>query len=163
MFLRVCFSRVFPNLTSCYLMKDQKSNSHFLSLGSKLQNNPQSCLAVELPCLSLPLVCQVLQPVCHTRALQLWTAVYLPTSSPCTAVDESVELYLPPCATGDELTSRSLDRYVHNSLFIVSCKSIYASFNVLRLPVPQAGVLLHYDHRLQLILLCFFYVVINQN
>uniref|UniRef100_A0A3B5QUE5 phosphatidylinositol-3,5-bisphosphate 3-phosphatase n=1 Tax=Xiphophorus maculatus TaxID=8083 RepID=A0A3B5QUE5_XIPMA len=52
----------------------------------------------------------VLQPVCHTRALQLWTAVYLPTSSPCTAVDESVELYLPPCATGDELTSRSLDR-----------------------------------------------------
>uniref|UniRef100_A0A3B3UAA4 phosphatidylinositol-3,5-bisphosphate 3-phosphatase n=1 Tax=Poecilia latipinna TaxID=48699 RepID=A0A3B3UAA4_9TELE len=52
----------------------------------------------------------VLQPVCHTRALQLWTAVYLPTSSPCTAVDESVELYLPPCAAGDELTSRSLDR-----------------------------------------------------
>lgn len=56
-------------------------------------------------------VCQVLQPVCHTRALQLWTAVYLPTSSPCTAVDESVELYLPPCVT-EELTSRSLDRYV---------------------------------------------------
>lgn len=52
----------------------------------------------------------VLQPVCHTRALQLWTAVYLPTSSPCTAVDESVELYLPPCVAGDELTSRSLDR-----------------------------------------------------
>ncbi|XP_069003121.1 phosphatidylinositol-3,5-bisphosphate 3-phosphatase MTMR4 isoform X2 [Embiotoca jacksoni] len=52
----------------------------------------------------------VLQPVCHTRALQLWTAVYLPTSSPCTAVDDSVELYLPPCVTGEELTSRSLDR-----------------------------------------------------
>uniref|UniRef100_A0A1A8RGE7 phosphatidylinositol-3,5-bisphosphate 3-phosphatase n=2 Tax=Nothobranchius rachovii TaxID=451742 RepID=A0A1A8RGE7_9TELE len=52
----------------------------------------------------------VLQPVCHTRALQLWTAVYLPTSSPCTAVDESVDLYLPPCVVGDELTSRSLDR-----------------------------------------------------
>ncbi|KAM4546836.1 phosphatidylinositol-3,5-bisphosphate 3-phosphatase MTMR4 isoform 1-T1 [Fundulus diaphanus] len=52
----------------------------------------------------------VLQPVCHTRALQLWTAVYLATSSPCTAVDDSVELYLPPCVTGDELTSRSLDR-----------------------------------------------------
>ncbi|XP_028276861.1 myotubularin-related protein 4 isoform X1 [Parambassis ranga] len=52
----------------------------------------------------------VLQPVCHTRALQLWTAVYLPTSSPCTAVDDSVELYLPPLVTGDELTSRSLDR-----------------------------------------------------
>uniref|UniRef100_A0AAQ6A467 phosphatidylinositol-3,5-bisphosphate 3-phosphatase n=1 Tax=Amphiprion ocellaris TaxID=80972 RepID=A0AAQ6A467_AMPOC len=52
----------------------------------------------------------VLQPVCHTRALQLWTAVYLPTSSPCTAVDDSVELYLPLSVTGDELTSRSLDR-----------------------------------------------------
>ncbi|CAJ1064417.1 myotubularin-related protein 4 isoform X2 [Xyrichtys novacula] len=52
----------------------------------------------------------VLQPVCHTRALQLWTSVYLPTSSPCTAVDDSMELYLPPCVTGDELTSRSLDR-----------------------------------------------------
>ena len=57
-------------------------------------------------------VCQVLQPVCHTRALQLWTAVYLPTSSPCTAVDDSMELYLPPSVTGDELTSRSLDRCV---------------------------------------------------
>ncbi|TKS83612.1 Myotubularin-related protein 4 [Collichthys lucidus] len=52
----------------------------------------------------------VLQPVCHTRALQLWTAVYLPTSSPCTAVDDSMELYLPPNVAGDELTSRSLDR-----------------------------------------------------
>ncbi|XP_051903699.1 myotubularin-related protein 4 isoform X2 [Hippocampus zosterae] len=52
----------------------------------------------------------VLQPVCHTRALQLWTAVYLPTSSPCTAVDESMELYLSPSVTGDELGSRSLDR-----------------------------------------------------
>ncbi|KAM9847085.1 phosphatidylinositol-3,5-bisphosphate 3-phosphatase MTMR4 [Aulostomus maculatus] len=52
----------------------------------------------------------VLQPVCHTRALQLWTAVYLPTSSPCTAVDDSMEHYLPPSITGDELTSRSLDR-----------------------------------------------------
>uniref|UniRef100_A0A665U5Y3 phosphatidylinositol-3,5-bisphosphate 3-phosphatase n=1 Tax=Echeneis naucrates TaxID=173247 RepID=A0A665U5Y3_ECHNA len=52
----------------------------------------------------------VLQPVCHTRALQLWTAVYLPTSSPCTAVDDSMELYHPPNVTGDELTSRSLDR-----------------------------------------------------
>ncbi|XP_077962309.1 phosphatidylinositol-3,5-bisphosphate 3-phosphatase MTMR4 isoform X4 [Gasterosteus aculeatus] len=50
----------------------------------------------------------VLQPVCHTRALQLWTAVYLPTSSPCTAVDDSMELYFPQSVTGDEL--RSLDR-----------------------------------------------------
>ncbi|XP_068600208.1 myotubularin-related protein 4 [Brachionichthys hirsutus] len=52
----------------------------------------------------------VLQPVCHTRALQLWTAVYLPTSSPCTAVDDSMDLYLPPSVTGDELAPRSLDR-----------------------------------------------------
>ncbi|KAK7925674.1 hypothetical protein WMY93_007984 [Mugilogobius chulae] len=52
----------------------------------------------------------VLQPVCHTRALQLWTAVYLPTSSPCTAVDDAMELYLSPNANGEELTSRSLDR-----------------------------------------------------
>uniref|UniRef100_A0A673YTL6 phosphatidylinositol-3,5-bisphosphate 3-phosphatase n=1 Tax=Salmo trutta TaxID=8032 RepID=A0A673YTL6_SALTR len=52
----------------------------------------------------------VLQPVCHTRALQLWTAVYLPTSSPCTAAEDAMELYLCPCAQGDELTSRSLDR-----------------------------------------------------
>uniref|UniRef100_A0A8C8HSU6 phosphatidylinositol-3,5-bisphosphate 3-phosphatase n=1 Tax=Oncorhynchus tshawytscha TaxID=74940 RepID=A0A8C8HSU6_ONCTS len=39
----------------------------------------------------------VLQPVCHTRALQLWTAVYLPTSSPCTAAEDAMELYLCPC------------------------------------------------------------------
>ncbi|XP_074528029.1 phosphatidylinositol-3,5-bisphosphate 3-phosphatase MTMR4 isoform X2 [Halichoeres trimaculatus] len=58
-----------------------------------------------IPCHDL-----VLQPVCHTRALQLWTSVYLPTSSPCTAVDDSMELYLPPSVAGEELTSRSLDR-----------------------------------------------------
>ncbi|MBN3308379.1 MTMR4 protein, partial [Amia calva] len=52
----------------------------------------------------------VLQPVCHTRALQLWTAVYLPTSSPCTAAEDAMELYLSPTAPGEELTSRSLDR-----------------------------------------------------
>ncbi|XP_061904235.1 myotubularin-related protein 4 isoform X2 [Entelurus aequoreus] len=52
----------------------------------------------------------VLQPVCHTRALQLWTAVYLPTSSPCTAVDDSMELYLSQSVTEDELASRSFDR-----------------------------------------------------
>nr|XP_061817906.1 myotubularin-related protein 4-like [Nerophis lumbriciformis] len=52
----------------------------------------------------------VLQPVCHTRALQLWTAVYLPTSSPCTAVDDSMEHYLSQSVTEDELTSRSFDR-----------------------------------------------------
>lgn len=53
---------------------------------------------------------QVLQPVCHTRALQLWTAVYLPTSSPCTAAEDAMEIYLSPCGQGEELTSRSLDR-----------------------------------------------------
>uniref|UniRef100_A0A674A1R4 phosphatidylinositol-3,5-bisphosphate 3-phosphatase n=1 Tax=Salmo trutta TaxID=8032 RepID=A0A674A1R4_SALTR len=52
----------------------------------------------------------VLQPVCHTRALQLWTAVYLPTSSPCTSAEDVMELYLSPSVQGDELTSRSLDR-----------------------------------------------------
>ncbi|XP_067350189.1 myotubularin-related protein 4 isoform X1 [Channa argus] len=60
--------------------------------------------------LYIPCHDMVLQPVCHTRALQVWTAVYLPTSSPCTAVDDSMDLYLPPSITGDELTSRSLDR-----------------------------------------------------
>lgn len=61
----------------------------------------------------LPVPCQVLQPVCHTRALQLWTAVYLPSSSPCTAAEDAMELYLSPSTQGDELTSRSLDRWVH--------------------------------------------------
>ncbi|KAJ3589277.1 hypothetical protein NHX12_010122, partial [Muraenolepis orangiensis] len=52
----------------------------------------------------------VLQPVCHTRALQLWTAVYLPTTSPCTAVDDAMDLFLSGAAAGDELAPRSLDR-----------------------------------------------------
>ncbi|XP_060718543.1 myotubularin-related protein 4 isoform X1 [Tachysurus vachellii] len=52
----------------------------------------------------------ILQPVCHTRALQLWTAVYLPTSSPCTAAEDTMEIYLSPSSQGEELTSRSLDR-----------------------------------------------------
>uniref|UniRef100_A0A4W5QMU7 phosphatidylinositol-3,5-bisphosphate 3-phosphatase n=1 Tax=Hucho hucho TaxID=62062 RepID=A0A4W5QMU7_9TELE len=60
--------------------------------------------------LYIPCHDMVLQPVCHTRALQLWTTVYLPTSSPCTAAEDAMELYLSPCAQGDELTSRSLDR-----------------------------------------------------
>uniref|UniRef100_A0AAV2J8G7 phosphatidylinositol-3,5-bisphosphate 3-phosphatase n=1 Tax=Knipowitschia caucasica TaxID=637954 RepID=A0AAV2J8G7_KNICA len=60
--------------------------------------------------LYVPCQDMVLQPVFHTRALQLWTAVYLPTSSPCTAVDDSMDLYLPPNDGGEELTSRSLDR-----------------------------------------------------
>ncbi|XP_073807876.1 phosphatidylinositol-3,5-bisphosphate 3-phosphatase MTMR4 isoform X3 [Danio rerio] len=61
--------------------------------------------------LYIPCHDMVLQPVCHTRALQLWTAVYLPSSSPCTAAEDAVEVYLSPGA-GDreEFSSRSLDR-----------------------------------------------------
>uniref|UniRef100_A0A8C2A6B8 phosphatidylinositol-3,5-bisphosphate 3-phosphatase n=1 Tax=Cyprinus carpio TaxID=7962 RepID=A0A8C2A6B8_CYPCA len=46
--------------------------------------------------LYIPCHDMVLQPVCHTRALQLWTAVYLPTSSPCTAAEDAMEIYLSP-------------------------------------------------------------------
>ncbi|XP_062845186.1 myotubularin-related protein 4 isoform X2 [Trichomycterus rosablanca] len=60
--------------------------------------------------LYIPCHDMVLQPVCHTRALQLWTAVYLPTSSPCTAAEDTMEIYLSPSSQGEELTSRSLDR-----------------------------------------------------
>ncbi|XP_036436406.1 myotubularin-related protein 4 isoform X6 [Colossoma macropomum] len=60
--------------------------------------------------LYIPCHDMVLQPVCHTRALQLWTAVYLPTSSPCTAAEDAMEIYISPSSQGEELTSRSLDR-----------------------------------------------------
>ncbi|XP_046694918.1 myotubularin-related protein 4 isoform X4 [Silurus meridionalis] len=60
--------------------------------------------------LYIPCHDMVLQPVCHTRALQLWTAVYLPTSSPCTAAEDTMEIFLSPSSQGEELTSRSLDR-----------------------------------------------------
>uniref|UniRef100_A0A671L301 phosphatidylinositol-3,5-bisphosphate 3-phosphatase n=1 Tax=Sinocyclocheilus anshuiensis TaxID=1608454 RepID=A0A671L301_9TELE len=50
----------------------------------------------------------VLQPVCHTRALQLWTAVYLPSSSPCTAAEDAMEIYLSPSAGGEDLCFISL-------------------------------------------------------
>ncbi|XP_026099952.1 myotubularin-related protein 4-like isoform X2 [Carassius auratus] len=60
--------------------------------------------------LYIPCHDMVLQPVCHTRALQLWTAVYLPSSSPCTAAEDAMEIYLSPSAGGDEFSSRSLDR-----------------------------------------------------
>ncbi|XP_043085607.1 myotubularin-related protein 4 isoform X2 [Puntigrus tetrazona] len=60
--------------------------------------------------LYIPCHDMVLQPVCHTRALQLWTAVYLPTSSPCTAAEDAMELYLSPSAGAEEFGSRSLDR-----------------------------------------------------
>ncbi|KAM8976133.1 phosphatidylinositol-3,5-bisphosphate 3-phosphatase MTMR4 [Pelodytes ibericus] len=52
----------------------------------------------------------VLHPVCHVRALQLWTAVYLPASSPCTPMDEGMELYLTPASQGPDFNARSLDR-----------------------------------------------------
>ncbi|XP_051540794.1 myotubularin-related protein 4-like isoform X2 [Myxocyprinus asiaticus] len=60
--------------------------------------------------LYIPCHDMVLQPVCHTRALQLWTAVYLPTSSPCTAAEDAMEIYMSPSAQGDDFTARSLDR-----------------------------------------------------
>uniref|UniRef100_A0A2K6TAC0 phosphatidylinositol-3,5-bisphosphate 3-phosphatase n=1 Tax=Saimiri boliviensis boliviensis TaxID=39432 RepID=A0A2K6TAC0_SAIBB len=52
----------------------------------------------------------VLHPVCHVRALHLWTAVYLPASSPCTPGEESMDLYLSPVAQSQEFSGRSLDR-----------------------------------------------------
>ncbi|XP_063306138.1 myotubularin-related protein 4 isoform X2 [Pelobates fuscus] len=52
----------------------------------------------------------VLHPVCHVRALQLWTAVYLPASSPCTPMDDGMELYLTPSSQGPDFNARSLDR-----------------------------------------------------
>ncbi|XP_075052713.1 phosphatidylinositol-3,5-bisphosphate 3-phosphatase MTMR4 isoform X2 [Mixophyes fleayi] len=52
----------------------------------------------------------VLHPVCHVRALQLWTAVYLPASSPCAPIDDGMELYLSPASQGPDFNSRSLDR-----------------------------------------------------
>ncbi|KYO40136.1 myotubularin-related protein 4 isoform C [Alligator mississippiensis] len=53
---------------------------------------------------------QVLHPVCHVRALHLWTAVYLPASSPCPLGEEGMELYLPSGSQSQEFSGRSLDR-----------------------------------------------------
>ncbi|MEQ2218035.1 hypothetical protein XENOCAPTIV_028330 [Xenoophorus captivus] len=47
--------------------------------------------------------CPTLLPACFTMKSQ-------PLQMMQFSVDESVELYLPPCVAGDELTSRSLDR-----------------------------------------------------
>ncbi|XP_078535618.1 phosphatidylinositol-3,5-bisphosphate 3-phosphatase MTMR4 isoform X2 [Lissotriton helveticus] len=52
----------------------------------------------------------VLHPVCHVRALQLWTAVYMPTSSPCSLSKDSMELFLPPVSQSQDFGARSLDR-----------------------------------------------------
>lgn len=46
--------------------------------------------------LSLQLLLQVLHPVCHVRNLMLWTAVYLPSSSPTTPSDDSCAPYPVP-------------------------------------------------------------------
>uniref|UniRef100_A0A8C0GYN3 phosphatidylinositol-3,5-bisphosphate 3-phosphatase n=1 Tax=Chelonoidis abingdonii TaxID=106734 RepID=A0A8C0GYN3_CHEAB len=53
---------------------------------------------------------QVLHPVCHVRALHLWTAVYLPASSPCPLGEEGMDCYLPPGSQSQEFSGRSLDR-----------------------------------------------------
>ncbi|XP_077167174.1 phosphatidylinositol-3,5-bisphosphate 3-phosphatase MTMR4 isoform X1 [Paroedura picta] len=53
---------------------------------------------------------QVLHPVCHVRALHLWTAVYLPASSPCPLGEEGMDLYMPSGSQCQEFSSRSLDR-----------------------------------------------------
>ncbi|XP_010874594.2 myotubularin-related protein 3 isoform X5 [Esox lucius] len=44
----------------------------------------------------------VLHPVCHVRNLMLWTAVYLPSSSPTTPSDESCAPYPVPGANPEE-------------------------------------------------------------
>ncbi|XP_072290214.1 myotubularin-related protein 3 isoform X3 [Eucyclogobius newberryi] len=44
----------------------------------------------------------VLHPVCHVRNLMLWTAVYLPSSSPTTPSDESCAPYPVPGSNGEE-------------------------------------------------------------
>ncbi|XP_029475326.1 myotubularin-related protein 3 isoform X3 [Rhinatrema bivittatum] len=44
----------------------------------------------------------VLYPVCHVRNLMLWSAVYLPCSSPSTPADESCVPYPVPCSSPEE-------------------------------------------------------------
>lgn len=55
-----------------------------------------------LPELTLQLLLQVLHPVCHVRNLMLWTAVYLPSSSPTTPSDDSCAPYPVPGANPDD-------------------------------------------------------------
>ncbi|XP_015244365.1 PREDICTED: myotubularin-related protein 3 [Cyprinodon variegatus] len=45
---------------------------------------------------------QVLHPVCHVRNLMLWTAVYLPSSSPTTPSDDSCAPYPVPGANPED-------------------------------------------------------------
>ncbi|XP_060704434.1 myotubularin-related protein 4 isoform X1 [Hemiscyllium ocellatum] len=51
----------------------------------------------------------VLHPVCHVRALHVWTAVYLPISSPCVPAG-SADLCLSRSGAAEERTGKSLDR-----------------------------------------------------
>ncbi|XP_056447557.1 myotubularin-related protein 3 isoform X2 [Gadus chalcogrammus] len=46
----------------------------------------------------------VLHPVCHVRNLMLWTAVYLPSSSPTTPSDDSCAHYPAPGSSPEEAT-----------------------------------------------------------
>uniref|UniRef100_A0A8V5GZC4 Uncharacterized protein n=1 Tax=Melopsittacus undulatus TaxID=13146 RepID=A0A8V5GZC4_MELUD len=52
----------------------------------------------------------VLHPVCHVRALHLWTAVYLPTSSPHPLGQDDMDIYPPPGSQSQEFSGRCLDR-----------------------------------------------------
>ncbi|XP_056276056.1 myotubularin-related protein 3 isoform X2 [Pseudoliparis swirei] len=51
----------------------------------------------------------VLHPVCHLRNLMLWTAVYLPSSSPTTPSDESCAPYPEDVPLGRRAKTRSFD------------------------------------------------------
>lgn len=53
---------------------------------------------------------QVLHPVCHVRALHVWTAVYLPTSSPHPLGQDDMDIYPPPGSQSQEFSGRCLDR-----------------------------------------------------
>ncbi|XP_015502272.2 myotubularin-related protein 4 isoform X1 [Parus major] len=53
---------------------------------------------------------QVLHPVCHVRALHLWTAVYLPASSPHPLGQEDMDIYMPPGSQSQDFSVRCLDR-----------------------------------------------------
>uniref|UniRef100_A0A8B9V6R9 phosphatidylinositol-3,5-bisphosphate 3-phosphatase n=1 Tax=Anas zonorhyncha TaxID=75864 RepID=A0A8B9V6R9_9AVES len=53
---------------------------------------------------------QVLHPVCHVRALHVWTAVYLPASSPHPLGQDDMDIYMPPGSQSQEFSGRCLDR-----------------------------------------------------
>ncbi|KAK2522430.1 Mtmr4 [Columba guinea] len=52
---------------------------------------------------------QVLHPVCHVRALHVWTAVYLPASSPHPLGQDDMDIYLPSGSQSQEFSGRCLD------------------------------------------------------